>query len=84
VNLPDGAFYFYPDVKNFMGRNTPDGQTIGNIDDFCFYLLETVGLAVVPGSAFGTQSHIRISYAYAQEILDDAVGRLAAALAKLS
>lgn len=83
VNLPDGAFYFYPDVKNFMGKSTPQGNKINNIEDFCFHLLDNVGLAVIPGNAFGTASHIRISYAYSQKILDDAAARLAEGLHQL-
>lgn len=83
VNLPDGAFYFYPDAKNFFGRSTPQGKRINNIEDLCFHLLDHVGLAVIPGNAFGTDTHIRISYAYAQEVLDDAATRLAEGLQQL-
>lgn len=83
VNLPDGAFYFYPDAKNFFGKSTPQGKRIDNIEDLCFHLIDNAGLAVVPGNAFGTKTHIRISYAYAQEILDDAVARLADGLGQL-
>ncbi len=84
VNLPDGAFYFYPDAKNFFGRRTPQGKRIENIEDLCFHLLDEAGLAVIPGNAFGTETHIRISYAYAQEILDEAASRLADGLRKLT
>ena len=83
VNLPDGAFYFYPDIKNFLGKSAPDGSVINSSDDLCLYLLEEVGLAVVTGSAFGTHSHIRISYAYAQEVLEDAAKRLKTGLERL-
>ncbi|GAB4419700.1 MAG: pyridoxal phosphate-dependent aminotransferase [Bacteroidia bacterium] len=84
VILPDGAFYFYPDLAAFIGRSTPAGQTLANIEDLCLYLIESEGLALVPGSAFGTDSHARLSYAYATPVLQDAVGRLGRALGALS
>ena len=84
VNLPDGAFYFYPDFKAFLGRKTPKGQVISDINELCLYLVDEVGLALVPGAAFGTDSHARISYAYAQKDLEDAVTRLKKGLGMLS
>lgn len=76
VILPPGAFYFYPDFSAYFGKKTPSGDTINTIDELCLYLIDEVGLALVPGSAFGTATHARISYAYAPEVLDDAVARL--------
>jgi aspartate aminotransferase len=84
VNLPEGAFYFYPDLEAFIGRSTPEGKRIEDIDDLCIYLLDSEGLAVVPGSAFGTRTHVRLSYAYAMSELEDAAGRLKRALSRLS
>ncbi|MEL6132147.1 MAG: pyridoxal phosphate-dependent aminotransferase, partial [Bacteroidota bacterium] len=84
VNLPDGAFYFYPDFAAFLGRHTPDGTKLETIDALCLYLIDEVGLALVPGSAFGTQTHARISYAYAQTELDQALSRLKEGLEKLT
>jgi len=83
VNLPDGAFYFYPDFKAFLGRKAPDGRAIDTIDDLCLYLVDEEGLALVPGSAFGTEHHARISYAYSQQELDEAATRLKRGLEKL-
>ncbi|MEL6674203.1 MAG: pyridoxal phosphate-dependent aminotransferase [Bacteroidota bacterium] len=83
VILPDGAFYFYPDMKAFIGKKTPAGQTIETIDQLCLYMIEEEGLAMVTGSAFGTQTHVRISYAYSNEILKDALSRLKSGLGKL-
>ncbi|MDX2248707.1 MAG: pyridoxal phosphate-dependent aminotransferase [Bacteroidia bacterium] len=83
VNLPDGAFYFYPDLRAFLGAETPSGEIIKDIDELCLYLLDSEGLAVVPGSAFGTDSHIRLSYAYANDVLEDGIGRLTRALRAL-
>ncbi len=83
VILPDGAFYFYPDLKNFLGSKTPSGQILKDIGELSLYLLDSEGLAVVPGDAFGTDSHIRLSYAYATETLEDGVQRLARSLGSL-
>ncbi len=82
--LPEGAFYFYPDFSAFLGKTAPNGNVISSIDDFCLYLIEEEGLAMVTGSAFGTQTHARISYAYSTAILEDALDRLAKGIAKLS
>ncbi len=82
--MPDGAFYFYPDFSEFLGKKTPDGQLIKDIDQFCLYMIEEEGLAMVTGSAFGTQTHARISYAYSTEVLEDALERLARGVSKLS
>ncbi|MDP5169096.1 MAG: pyridoxal phosphate-dependent aminotransferase [Bacteroidia bacterium] len=84
VNLPAGAFYFYPDLKAFLGKTSPEGEVMTDIDVLSLYILDKEGLAVVPGSAFGTATHVRLSYAYSVETLNDAVGRLGRALATLS
>ncbi|MDX2284908.1 MAG: pyridoxal phosphate-dependent aminotransferase [Bacteroidia bacterium] len=84
VNLPEGAFYFYPDLAAFLGRRAPNGTQIRDIEQLCIYLLDEEGLAVVPGSAFGTDTHVRLSYAYSMEALDDATARMKRALEKLS
>lgn len=81
-NNPDGAFYFYPDVGHFIGKKTPGGQLIRDVDELCLYLIDC-GVAVIPGSAFGTDTHIRISYAYSMEILEVAAQRLKAGLESL-
>lgn len=82
VILPDGAFYFYPDISHFLGKKTTNGDVINNVDELCLYLIDC-GVALIPGSAFGTQNHVRISYAYSQETLDEGVKRLAAGLGQL-
>ncbi|RMG24668.1 MAG: pyridoxal phosphate-dependent aminotransferase [Bacteroidetes bacterium] len=83
VLLPDGAFYFYPDLSHFLGMHTPTGKHISNIDELCEYLIEEVHLAVVTGRAFGTSQHVRISYAYAMEELLRAMDRLEDGLSRL-
>jgi aspartate aminotransferase len=81
-NLPEGAFYFFPDVTSFFGK-TYNGETIHDADDLCMYLIKEGGLSVVTGKAFGDENCIRLSYAASEDTLKEAVNRLAAALEKL-
>jgi aspartate aminotransferase len=75
---PDGAFYICPDVSAFFGRGSVrDSQTLAD------YLLEDARVAVIPGSAFGSDDHIRISYATSMERLQEGVRRIESALRKL-
>jgi len=80
---PPGAFYVYPSCAGAIGKQTPDGNTIGNDEDFVKYLLETEGVAVVQGEAFGLSPYFRISYAAATEVLEDACARIQRACAAL-
>ncbi len=84
VNLPDGAFYFYPDLKAFIGKKSPKGEVMTDVDAICLYLIDEVGLALIPGSGFGTSTHVRISYAYAQPVLEQAAARMKEGLLRLS
>jgi aspartate aminotransferase len=81
---PDGAFYIFPSISGWIGKTTASG--IGLTDDvvICEWLLEETGVALVPGTAFGSPGHVRISYAVAQETLEEAVSRIANAAATLS
>ena len=63
---PDGAFYLFPDVSGLLNRSF-GGQRVGNVDHLAELLLEQAHIAVVPGSAFGAEHHIRISYAIPPE-----------------
>lgn len=80
---PRGAFYVFPDCRELLGRKTPEGVTIATDMDLCEYYLRSVGVAVVPGSAFGAPGHFRISYAYATKALEAALDRIASASAAL-
>jgi aspartate aminotransferase len=73
---PEGAFYVYPSCAGLLGKRTPDGKTIDTDEDFARYLLETEGVAVVHGSAFGLAPHFRISYATSNEELREACTRI--------
>ena len=80
---PEGAFYVYPSCAGVIGKRTPDGKRIENSEDFGRYLLESVGVAVVHGSAFGLDPYFRISYATSTEALDDACRRIIKACEQL-
>jgi aspartate aminotransferase len=80
---PDGAFYVYPSCAGLIGKTTPDGATIATSEDFAGYLLDSEGVAVVHGAAFGLDPHFRISYATATELLEDACQRIQRACASL-
>jgi aspartate aminotransferase len=73
---PEGAFYVYPSVEGLIGRTAPSGKPIGSDQDFATELLETEGVAVVFGAAFGLSPHFRISYATSNAVLEDACGRI--------
>lgn len=79
TNIPDGAFYIFPDVTEYYGKS--DGNTtIRNGDDLCMYLLEKACTALVPGSAFGDPACIRFSYATSDDRLILAAQRIKEAL----
>jgi len=83
VNLPDGAFYFFPDVTSFFGKSY-NGRTITDADELSIYLLEEAHVSTVGGDSFGDKKSIRMSYAASEEKLIEAMSRIKAALAKLS
>ncbi len=80
VNLPDGAFYFFPDISSFFGKAAPDGEIIKNADELALYLLNKGHVAVVSGDAFGDPKSIRISYAASEIKLKEALKRIKQAL----
>lgn len=80
---PPGAFYVYPSCAGCIGKKTPGGKVIATDEDFVTYLLETEGVAVVQGEAFGLSPYFRISYAAATETLEDACIRIHRACAAL-
>ena len=73
---PDGAFYVYPSCAGVLGKRISDGRTIKTDEDFVLALLETEGVAVVHGSAFGCGPNFRISYAASMDLLDEACRRI--------
>ena len=75
LNIPEGAFYVFPDISSFFGK-TLNGVTINNASEFALYLLEHANVATVTGEAFGNPNCIRISYAAAEKELREAVSRI--------
>jgi aspartate aminotransferase len=80
--IPGGAFYVFPDFSSYLGKSV-NGKKIENSMDLCLYLLEDAHIATVPGSAFGAEGCVRISYANSDENLNKAMKRLKDALAAL-
>lgn len=82
VNMPEGAFYAFPDISHYFGKS--DGTTmINDSDDFCTWLLNEAYVATVAGSGFGAPDCMRISTAAADEQLEEACARIKTAVAKL-
>ena len=80
---PEGAFYLFPNISAYLQRHS-DVLKVNTSFDFAMHLLYEAHIAVVPGSAFGAEGHLRISYATSMENLKEAVIRLKKALAKLT
>ena len=79
VNVPEGAFYVFPDISHYFGK-TLKGVRIDNASDFALFLLEHAQVATVTGEAFGDENCIRISYAASEETLTEAIKRITEAV----
>ncbi|QBA63457.1 pyridoxal phosphate-dependent aminotransferase [Muriicola soli] len=75
LNVPEGAFYVFPDISSYFGKEL-QGTKINNASDFAMYLLEHANVATVTGEAFGNPDCIRISYAASEEEIREAVDRI--------
>ena len=73
---PEGAFYVYPSCEGLIGKVAPSGKVIETDEDFVSELLESEGVAVVHGSAFGLGPNFRISYATSETLLEEACRRI--------
>ena len=82
TNLPEGAFYVFPDISSFFGKSF-EGTTIRTAEDLSMFLLSDALVALVSGEAFGDKNCIRISYAASEETLTEAMKRIKASLEKL-
>ncbi len=82
LNLPDGAFYLFPEVTSYYGKKFGE-RVILSGSDLCDYLLDTAYIALVPGAAFGSPDCIRFSYATSEDNLREAITRISQALSKL-
>ena len=75
LNIPPGAFYVFPDISAFFGKNI-QGKQIENANDFSMLLLEKANVATVTGEAFGAPNCVRLSYAASVEQLQEAIKRI--------
>ncbi len=75
LNVPEGAFYVFPDISDFFGRNLK-GTIINNASDFALFLLENANVATVSGDAFGSPNCIRISYSASEKTIREAIFRI--------
>ena len=84
--VPEGAFYVYPNVSSFFAANCKSGAkgAVNSAAEIATGLLQQAHVVVVPGEAFGTQEHIRLSYAVSHEAVDEGVRRMKDYFAKLS
>ena len=74
--VPEGAFYVYPSCAGLIGKTAPSGRVINTDQDFVMELLESEGVAVVHGTAFGMGPNFRISYATSEAMLEEACRRI--------
>ncbi len=82
VNVPEGAFYLFPEVKSLFGKSY-NGKTIKDASDLALYILEEAHVATVTGDAFGSPDYLRFSYATSDEKLEEAIKRMKNAIEKL-
>jgi aspartate aminotransferase len=82
VNSPQGAFYFFPDISYYIGKSFGT-YTIKNSDDLSMYLIHEANVSTVPGSAFGAENYIRLSYATSEDAIEKAIERIKVALLNL-
>lgn len=81
---PEGAFYVYPSCAGAIGKSTPSGRKIASDEEFAMALLDTEGVAVVFGAAFGLSPYFRVSYATSMDDLEEAGARIKRFCASLS
>lgn len=83
VNMPQGAFYFFPNVKYYLGKSTGEIK-INTVNDLCLYLLEDARVSLVTGEAFGDPECLRLSYAASVDELKKAISQVRQSLEKLA
>jgi aspartate aminotransferase len=86
-NVPAGAFYVFPEVGGLYGRSYKKGDThvtVDSSDSFAQYLLEEYDVAVIPGSGFGADNFVRLSYATSMETIVKGIERIAEAVRRLA
>ena len=81
--MPKGAFYAFADVSGLFGRRASGGAPLAGSGDVASFLLEHARVAVVPGADFGSDAHVRLSYATSAELIQEGLRRMRDAIAKL-
>jgi aspartate aminotransferase len=81
---PDGAFYLYVNCSGLIGKRTPQGRVLKEDGDVVMYLLESEGVAVVAGTAYGLSPYFRLSIATSIDVLDEGCKRIARAVSALT
>jgi aspartate aminotransferase len=81
-NVPQGAFYLFPDVSYYYGKKY-EGGVIRDADDLCMYLLDNAYVSLVPGTGFGSPECIRLSFATSEENISKAMDRVKESLSRL-
>jgi aspartate aminotransferase len=82
VNIPEGAFYCFPDVSYYLNKSH-NSYKISNTEDLCIYLLENALVSTVSGDAFGSPECIRLSYATSEDLIIESIKRIKTALEQL-
>jgi aspartate aminotransferase len=82
--MPKGAFYAFANVSGLFGRRTRAGAALTGSLDVTAFLLEEARVAVVPGVDFGSDAHVRLSYATSAELIRDGLARMGAAIGTLA
>lgn len=82
TDMPDGAFYFFPEISSYFGKSF-QGQKIANAHDLCMFLLNEANVSLVEGGAFGAPNCVRLSYAASEQELREAFRRIKESLPKL-
>lgn len=83
VNMPQGAFYFFPNVSHYLGMSHGEIK-INTVNDLCMFLLEDAHVSLVTGEAFGDPECLRLSYAASEDELKMAIDKIKSSLAKLN
>ena len=81
---PGGAFYLFVNCGGLIGRRTPDGQSLQNDVDVVLYLLNSAGVAMIPGSAYGAAPYFRMSIATGVDVIEEGCRRIARVVAELA
>lgn len=81
---PEGAFYVFPKCADLYGLTLPDGSKLQNSEQWVLHLLSAQNLAVLQGSAYGVDTHFRISFAASDAVLEEGCRRIAQARAQLA